>query len=181
MVDKKTNRGLELIRFLICGAAAALTDYLFCQLIVLLLHNHLSEVWTTIISTAIGFVFGVIVNYLISTFWVYQNVDKDVKTKSKTFIMWFVLLSLAAMLLSIGAMLLCNLVVVSAWGNENSIVNLSVMELIKEHGFGFLSKFIFWAYFISFCVKTIVGLVFNYFTRKYILYKEPKEKIEEKE
>lgn len=175
MVDKKKNRGLELVRFLICGVAAALTDYLVCQLMVLALHNVLSEVWTTIISTAIGFIFGVAVNYLISTFWVYQNVDKDVNTKSKKFIMWFVILSLAAMLLSVGAMLLCNLVVVSAWGQENNIVNLSVMELIKEYGINFLKISVFWAYFVSFCIKTIVGLVFNYFTRKYILYKEPKE------
>ena len=178
MVDKKTSRGYELIRFLICGIAAALTDYLVSQLMVLLLHNHLPEILVTIISTAIGFIFGVVVNYLISTFWVYQNVDKNVKTKSKLFITLFVLLSLAAMLLSIGAMLLCNLVVVSAWGAENSIVNLSVMELIKENGIKFLGTFIFWAYFISFCIKTLVGLVFNYFTRKYILYKEPKQEKE---
>ncbi len=181
MVDKKKSKGLELVRFLICGVAAALTDYLFCQLMVLLIHNHMSEIWVTILSTAVGFVFGVIVNYLISTFWVYQNVDKNVKTKSKLFITLFVVLSLCAMLLSIGAMLLCNLVVVSAWGPENSIVDLSVMELIKENGIGFLATFIFWAYFISFCIKTLVGLVFNYFTRKYILYKEPKQKEEEKE
>lgn len=178
MVDKKTSRGYELIRFLICGVAAALTDYLVSQLMVLLLHNHLPEIWVTIISTAIGFIFGVVVNYLISTFWVYQNVDKNVKTKSKLFITLFVLLSLAAMLLSIGAMLLCNLVVVSVWGAENSIVNLSVMELIKENGIKFLGTFIFWAYFISFCIKTLVGLVFNYFTRKHILYKEPKQEKE---
>ncbi len=181
MVDKKKSKGLELVRFLICGVAAALTDYLFCQLMVLLTHNHMSEIWVTILSTAVGFVFGVIVNYLISTFWVYQNVDKNVKTKSKLFITLFVVLSLCAMLLSIGAMLLCNLVVVSAWGAENSIVDLSVMELIKENGIGFLATFIFWAYFISFCIKTLVGLVFNYFTRKHILYKEPKQKEEEKE
>lgn len=181
MTDKKTSRGWELIRFLICGVAAALTDYLFCQLIVLLLHKHLSEIWVTIISTAVGFIFGVIVNYLISTFWVYQNVDKDVKTKSKLFITLFFVLSLCAMLLSIGAMLLCNLVVTSVWGAENSIVNLSVMELIKVNGIRFLGTFIFWAYFISFCIKTLVGLVFNYFTRKYILYKEPKKKEEVEE
>ena len=181
MIDKKKSKGLELVRFLICGVAAALTDYLFCQLMVLLIHNHMSEIWVTILSTAVGFVFGVVVNYLISTFWVYQNVDKNVKTKSKLFITLFVVLSLCAMLLSIGAMLLCNLVVVSAWGQENSIVDLSVMELIKENGIGFLGTFIFWAYFISFCIKTLVGLVFNYFTRKYILYKEPKQKEEEKE
>ena len=179
MVGKKTNRGLELVRFLICGVAAALTDYLFAQLTVFLLHNVLNEIWTTIISTAVGFAFGVAVNYLISTFWVYQNVDENIKTKSKRFILWFVLLSLAAMLLSIGAMLLCNLVAVSIGGPENSIVNLSVMELINEYGFGFLKQSIFWAYFLSFCIKTIVGLVFNYFTRKYILYKEPKQKEKE--
>jgi len=175
MSDRKTSRTWELFRFLVCGVAAALTDYLFCQLVVLLLHNHLSEIWVTIISTAIGFIFGVVVNYLISTFWVYQNVDKDVKTKSKMFIALFIVLSLCAMLLSIGAMLLCNLVIVSAWGNEYNIVNLSVMELIKEHGIKFLGQGLFWAYFISFCIKTLVGLVFNYFTRKYILYKEPKQ------
>ncbi len=174
MIDKKTNRGLELVRFLICGVAAALTDYLFSQLIVLLLHNAIPKVWVTVISTAVGFIFGVIVNYLISTFWVYQNVDKSIQTKSKRFIMWFVILSLAAILLSVGSMLLCNLVIVSAWGEEANIVNLSVMELIKENGIGFLKIAVFWAYFVSFCIKTLVGLVFNYFTRKYILYKEPK-------
>lgn len=175
MVDKKKNKGLELVRFLICGVAAALTDYLVCQLMVLAFHNSISKTWVTIISTAVGFIFGVAVNYLISTFWVYQNVDKSINTKSKTFIAWFVILSLAAMLLSVGAMLLCNLVVVSIWGEESNIVNLSVMELIKENGIYFLKNLVFWAYFVSFFIKTIVGLVFNYFTRKYILYKEPKE------
>jgi len=176
MVDKKSNRLLELIRFLICGVVAALTDYLFSQLMVLALHNALPNIWVTILSTAVGFIFGVVVNYLISTFWVYQNVDRNINTKSKMFITWFVILSLIAMLLSIGAMLLSNLVVVSIWGESNNIVNLSVMELISENGIAFLTTFIFWAYFFSFCIKTIVGLVFNYFTRKYILYKEPKEK-----
>ena len=178
MIDKKKNRGLELIRFLICGVAAALTDYLVSQLMVLALHNVLEKVWVTVISTAIGFIFGVAVNYLISTFWVYQNVDKSIQTKSKRFVMWFVILSLAAMLLSVGAMLLCNLVVVSTWGEESNIVNLSVMELINENGINFLKIPVFWAYFVSFCIKTLVGLVFNYFTRKYILYKEPKEEQE---
>lgn len=174
MVDKKKNRGIELVRFLICGLASALTDYLFCQLMILVLPESIGFVWITIISTAIGFIFGVTVNYLISTFWVYQNVDQSINTKSKRFIVLFVLLSLCALLLSVGTMLLCGLVVKSAWGFE--IVEFSLMELIKTNGIGFLGLGIFWAYFVSFCIKTLVGLVFNYFTRKYILYKEPKEK-----
>ena len=173
-MDKKTSTKWELFRFLVCGVAAALTDYLVCQLVITIIGSNLDKTWLTVVSTAIGFVFGVIVNYLLSTYWVYQNVDKNVKTKSKLFITWFVLLSLAAMLLSIGAMLLCDLVIVYGMSMP-SIVELSVMDLIKTYGWGFLGQGIFWAYFISFCIKTIVGLVFNYFTRKYILYKAPKQ------
>lgn len=173
-MDKKTSKSWELLRFLICGVAAALTDYLFCQLTIFIFGRWIGGNWLTVLSTAVGFIFGVAVNYLISTFWVYQNVDKNVKTKSKLFIFLFVILSLAAMLLSIGAMLLCDLVVVRGL-QMPSIVDMSLMELIKDKGWGFLSQGIFWAYFISFCIKTLVGLVFNYFTRKYILYKEPKK------
>ena len=173
----KNDRRKELVRFLICGIAAALTDYLFCQLVILIFNSaniSIPWIWLTVISTAIGFIFGVLVNYLLSTYWVYQNVDKNVNTKSTRFIILFVLLSLAAMGLSIGAMLLCDVVIVNGLSMA-SIVELSVMDLIKGYGWGFLAQGIFWAYFISFCIKTLVGLVFNYFTRKYILYKAPKE------
>ena len=176
-MDRKKSKKWELIRFLICGVAAALTDYLACQVMIMIIGSNMDKTWLTIVSTAVGFIFGVIVNYLLSTYWVYQNVDKNVNTKSKLFITLFVLLSLAAMGLSIGAMLLCDVVVVHGIGMA-SIVELSVMDLIKAHGFGFLAQGIFWAYFISFCIKTLVGLVFNYFTRKYILYKAPKEENE---
>ena len=40
------------------------------------------------------------------------------------------------------------------------------MTLMKENGIGFIANVNFWTYFISFVLKTIVGLVFNYFTRK---------------
>ena len=173
-MDKKTSKSWELLRFLVCGVAAALTDYLFCQLTIFIFGRWFGGNWLTVLSTAIGFIFGVAVNYLISTFWVYQNVDQSIKTKSKKFIYRFVVLSLCAMLLSIGAMLLCDLVVVHGL-HLASIVDMSLMELIKENGWAFLSQGIFWAYFVSFCIKTLVGLVFNYFTRKYILYKEPKK------
>ena len=171
-VDKKKSRGLELIRFLICGLAAALSDYLAAQLMVLLMRN-VNEVVVTIVSTMVGFIVGVIVNYLISTYWVYQNVDKNIQTKSKRFIALFVLFSFIALLLSVGTMLLCDLVVTKGMGLD-SIVRLSILTLISEHGIGFLAQQIFWTYFVSFSLKTLVGLVWNYFTRKYWLYKEPK-------
>ena len=174
----KNDRRKELVRFLICGIAAALTDYLFCQLVILIFNSaniSIPWIWLTVISTAIGFIFGVLVNYLLSTYWVYQNVDKSIQTKSVKFITLFVIFSLIAMLLSIATMLLCNLVIMEGL-HQASIMDVSLMNLIKEYGMSFLAQVSFWTYFISFCLKTIVGLVFNYFTRKYILYKEPKEK-----
>lgn len=171
-VDRSKSKWWELFRFLVCGVAAALSDYLAAQLIVLAMPG-VNQVVVTIVSTLVGFIVGVVVNYFISTYWVYQNVDKEVKTKSKRFITWFVILSLIAMLLSIGTMLLCDLVVTKAM-QLDSIVEVSIISLIKNYGISFLSQVNFWSYFVSFVLKTLVGLVWNYFTRKYFLYKEPK-------
>ena len=172
-VDRSKSKWWELFRFLVCGIAAALSDYLAAQLIVLIMPG-VNNIVVTIVSTMIGFLVGVAVNYLISTYWVYQNVDKSVQTKSKIFIFWFVVLSFIAMLLSIGTMLLCDLVVTKGMGLD-SIVQMSIISLIKDNGISFLKQANFWSYFISFVLKTLVGLVWNYFTRKYILYKAPKE------
>ena len=82
-------------------------------------------------------------------------------------------------MVSVGVMLLCNLICESAF--SLNIVDVSIMQLIGEHGFLFLAQGIFWAYFISFCFKTLAGLIFNYITRKLILYKAPKATEESKD
>lgn len=174
--NHKTSKWWELFRFLVCGIVAALFDYLTCQLIVMACGNALGSFWTIALSTMAGFIVGVVTNYIISVLWVYQNVDKSINKKSKKFIALFVLFSFIGMLLSIGTMYLCELVCVSIWGQDASIINTQLISLIKQYGIGFLAQASFWRYFIAFCLKTIVGLVFNYFTRKYILFKEPKVK-----
>lgn len=173
--NHKTSKWWELFRFLVCGIVAALFDYLTCQLIVMVCGNSLNHFLTIALSTMAGFIVGVITNYFISIFWVYQNVDESINQKSKKFIALFVLFSFIGMLLSIGTMYLCELTCVQAWGQEASIIDTQLIALIKEYRIGFLAQPAFWRYFIAFCLKTIVGLVFNYFTRKYILFKEPKK------
>lgn len=172
--EKKRNIWLELLRFAITGAVAALFDYLVCQLIILAFGGtNLHEAIITTLSTAGGFVIGVTINYFLSTFWVYQNVEDNAKSKTPKFILYFVLLSIGGLIVSIIAMLLCDLVVKASFGY--SISDTSLMELIKKDGINFLKQGIFWSYFISFCIKTLAGLVFNYLTRKFILYKAPKQ------
>lgn len=169
----KHYRLKEFLRFIVCGLASAICDYLLAQLVIFLIGNKMSHGWLIVFSTACGFVIGVIVNYLISTYWVYQNVDKDIKTKSIKFILLFFLFSLIALALSIATMLICDLVVTKVIKLE-SIVELSFVSLIKRYGVNFLTQSIFWAYALSFVLKTLVGLVWNYFTRRFILYREPK-------
>lgn len=173
-MDKKKSIFWELVRFAITGVACSLLDYLVCQLIILAFSVTNAWSWVVnVVSTMFGFSFGVVLNYFLSTFWVYQNVDKKTNTKTSKFIVSFVALSVGGLLVSIGAMLLCNVVCVNAFSID--IVSISVMDLIKEFGFGFLAQGVFWAYFASFCIKTIVGLLFNYLTRKFILYRAPKK------
>lgn len=172
--QKRKNIWLELLRFIVCGIAAALTDILIAQLVISAFGNSpIHKNVVIAISTAAGFAVSVIVNYLISTFWVYQNVEDKNKTKTPQFITIFIILSLIAMFISIGTMLLCNVFSEAAF-NIN-VADESFIGLIGNLGWGFLSSAIFWAYAISFIIKTLVGLIFNYFTRKYILYKAPKE------
>ena len=168
--EKKISTGNEVVRFIITGAACALLDFLTSYGVLALLNKAgLQGFWATAISTTCGFIVGVILNYILSTFWVFKNVSEETNTKSVKFIIFFVLLSACAWGLSVGTMELCSLVCRNAWGiniDENTDVIIK-----KVFTFTFWDDVTFWAYFISFCLRTLVGLVWNYFTRKYILYK----------
>lgn len=167
---KKLSNKRELVRFIITGVACALLDFLVSYGSLALLNKMgLTGIPATAISTTLGFILGVIANYLLSTYWVFVNVTDKAKTKTPKFIFYFVLLSAVAWGLSVGTMELCALVCRSAWGIDiSSGTDGMISRLIT---FQFWGDVVFWAYFVSFCLRTIVGLVWNYFTRKYILYK----------
>ena len=168
--QKKISRKRELVRFIITGVACALLDFLVSYASLALLKKvGIVGFGATAISTTLGFIIGVVANYLLSTFWVFVNVTDKAKTKTAKFIIFFVLLSAVAWGLSVGTMELCSLVCLNAWGiNIGMGTEGMIMELIT---FQFWGDEKFWAFFVSFCIRTIVGLVWNYFTRKYILYK----------
>src|SRR5574344_2347496 len=81
---KKKKIGGELLRFLISGVVCTLIDYL-CQVGILNIPGV--KGWPTAASLAlaytVGYVIGSIVNFLLSTYWVFQNVDKSADTKSQ--------------------------------------------------------------------------------------------------
>lgn len=168
--EKKISRGKELFRFIVTGLACALVDFLVSYFVLALLNKlGLSGFWATAISTTFGFLFGVILNYILSTYWVFKNVKDKAKTKTFKFILAFVILSAVAWGLSVGTQSLCALVCKNAW---NIVIDGGMDELLKKIiTFNFWGDVVFWAFFGAFCLRTLVGLVWNYFTRKYILYK----------
>lgn len=166
----KISTKKEVLRFIITGLACALLDFLVSYGVLALLNvAHIYGFLATAISTTVGFIFGVTANYFLSTYWVFKNVSETTNTKSFKFVLAFVLLSACAWGLSVGTMELCTLVCREAWQiNIDQGADVIIKKIIT---FTFWGDKTFWAYFVSFCLRTIVGLVWNYFTRKKFLYK----------
>ena len=59
-----------------------------------------------------------------------------------------------------------------------NINDANIQYLLK---FTFWGDALFWLFFLAFFLKTLVGLIWNYFTRKYILYKRKVKKGQEEE
>ena len=169
-MDKKDNLW-ELVKFLITGVVCAIADFLTTSLF-LKICVGLPLTAQSAIALLAGFIVGVTLNYILSTFWVFKGKQDRSVTKSTRFIILFVVFSAIAYGLSYGTYELCRLIFNNAWAIN---INEATINYILQ--FTFWSDALFWLYFLAFFLKTLVGLIWNYFTRKYILYKrkEPKE------
>lgn len=169
--NEKASNGRELVRFLITGIGCAIVDLLTQSLFLMILANQNTFV-KEFFSVLAGFVVGVILNYILSTFWVFKGKQDRNVTKSPLFITLFVVFSAIAFGLSYGTYALCSYVSTTAWAlniNEAGKIN----NILK---FQFWGDAAFWLYALAVVLKTLVGLVWNYLTRKFILYRR-KEKM----
>jgi putative flippase GtrA len=164
------NIWLELIRFGVVGVVATLVDY-FCQIGVLSIPgvNNWPGSWNLVFAYSVGFMVSTVVNYFLSLIWVFQNVDEKKEKDAKSQKGWwiFVLLGVGGFFLGLGLQQLGNLICLRAWSIQIADVKLS--NLTQQ------GTSVFWAFTIVFVLKTCVTLVYNYLTRKLILFKAPKE------
>ena len=171
---KKDGNTWELIKFLITGVVCAAADFLTTALF-LKIFEWLSIEWLkSAIALLAGFLVGVTLNYILSTFWVFKGKQDRNVTKSTRFIILFVIFSAIAYGLSYGTYESCRFVFNSAWA-----ININEATISYIFQFTFWGDALFWLYFLAFFLKTLVGLIWNYFTRKYILYKRKEEKVEQ--
>jgi len=179
-----TNRKAEVFRFVITGLIAAITSLLTDTLVVFIFSKFMDpeSLGLRAIATIISFIFGVLVNYILSTRWVFQNVDKKEQEKHKgTIGVMFVVLSAVGLALSTGVMIglkqlwLATLNInIDTWWDISPLPEGFFPKLgawIK----GIISSGTFWLYALSFVLNTLVGLIWNYFSRKKWLFKEPKK------
>ena len=173
---KKDNSNLwELIKFLITGVVCAAADFLTTSLF-LKICNGLPSTVQSAISLLAGFIVGVTLNYILSTYWVFKGKQDKSVTKSIKFIVLFVVFSIIAYGLSYGTYELCRVIF-----SNTASVNINDANISYILKFTFWGDAMFWLFFLAFFLKTLVGLIWNYFTRKYILYKRKPEQIPEED
>lgn len=190
---KRTSKGSEVFRFIVVGIICSAIDFLIQYAFGRLFANNLALLgkqgdvtgWGSYVSTAIGvsigFIVSMIVNFILSRCWVFQNVEKGKNYNTPKYFVTYALLAFGGLLLGIGIQCLCVYICNALWNFQITLdpYGVSMGELIVRL---FSAPAIRdWAFIIVFCIKTLIVLFYNYFTRKKLIFKEPKPVIEKAE
>lgn len=136
----------EIFRFAIVGLVAAVFDFLTCYLVQFFAFAGNQAVYVTILATACGFLIGVVINYLMSTFMVYKNAKTKTSRTGKGMLTFF-LLSAVGLLIGIG---------IQAFLYDYLFLVVGILYL---------------SYPVDFVIRTLIVMVYNYITRKVFIYK----------
>jgi putative flippase GtrA len=136
----------EIFRFAIVGLVAAIFDFATCFIFQFIIFNGSTAFYVTGIATGMGFVIGVTINYLMSTYMVYKAAKSNF-SKSAKGIITFLVLSILGLLIGVG------------------IQYVLYDFLFINIGVSFLT------YPVDFVIRTLVVMVYNYITRKLFIYR----------
>lgn len=160
ITNKKNQK--EILRFVIVGVICTLIDFAVSSLVQYVIYKsdetfqllNITFTKNILVAAISGFTLSVIANYLLSIFLVFKDVEQPKKSQSAKGFILFVVLSTIGFLINYGIKELGNLIIP-----------------FDGHFFWFM---------VVFGVATLVVLIYNYITRKLILFKPPKsENIEE--
>ena len=136
----------EIFRFGIVGLVAAVFDFLTVFAFRFGVFGSGTDWYVTLISTTCGFIVGVTINYLMSTYMVYKA-SKSNLAKTAKGVIFFVVLSAIGLGIGIGLEYLLY---------DFFFLNLGIGIFI---------------YPVVFVVRTLVVMVYNYLSRKLLIYK----------
>ncbi len=125
--ENKYPRFAEIIRFLIVGLIATAVDMLIMSVIMYLPNRSLypsylsvfklkgvAPIWLTVLATGVGFIVGLVINYVMSLWFVYTGNNKNAKTK-KGAILFAFLSSIGLAIQTFGMWLCCEVFNINEW------------------------------------------------------------------
>ena len=157
-IEEKYPNLYEIFKFLIVGGLATIIDMLSMALVLYLYdpklynHNFLNTVigdvspnnLIAVIGTGIGFILGLVFNYIFSIVFVFNKTNTDFAKTKTGFVIFTLLSSIGFLIHTVGMAIGYGLLNINEW-------------IIK-------------------IILTLVVLVFNYITRKKIIFKNKAEK-----
>ncbi|MBQ9124939.1 MAG: GtrA family protein [Acholeplasmatales bacterium] len=150
MKQSKSEIIREIIRFLIVGGIATIVDYIVFYTFNLVILKNVDITLNLFISTTLGFLAGLLVNWFLQKF-VYKYIDES-QTKSKKVFMKFVVVSVIGL----------------------GITQLGILlaePIYNTYYWTIIITFDFWKLFMK-CLMTCIVLVFNYVCRKLFVFKK---------
>ena len=154
MKQSKKDILFEIIRFLIVGGLATLADYIVFYLFNQHILINLNDRVNTFISTTLGFLTGLFINWFLSKF-VYKNINSTL-LKEKIVFIKYVILSVFGYFLTALVMTLTTPI------HNNLIINIIGIDVAVYK----------WLFKI---LMTLIVLVINYLGRKFIVFKDKNE------
>lgn len=163
----------ELLRFLVVGLYGTLIDFV-CEVWITSMANGLissvkeSAILAFLVQfliSVIGFLIGTPATWSLSSVWAFRDSEKAEENKSAKGALRFTLWAFAALLG--GAIIqFLGYMICYKWSGWNiNILDISFSTLFSS------SINVFWCYTVVFVAKTAFTTIFNYLTRKFIIYK----------
>ncbi|MBQ7913378.1 MAG: GtrA family protein [Clostridia bacterium] len=154
---KQTKKELfwEVFRFLLVGGLATVADYLVATLFyaVLLSPQRIGQTWALIISTALGFGVGLVINWFLSLIFVFKAIrDKKQASSKKSFLIYLIICVI---------------------GLAISILGMQLVKIIPAFPLFGVAEFLGspWKWWLMKAVMTLIVLVWNYIGRKLFVFK----------
>lgn len=145
---------LEIFRFLLVGGVATLADYLVFWIFDALVFPESWGTLALVLSTALGFCVGLIVNWVLSVSFVFRETEEKISVRSKKPFLTFALIGLFGLLITeLGVVLL-------VWAFPSFTL------------FGATALFgTAWEKWLAKAIMTCLVLVWNYLGRKIFIFR----------
>lgn len=155
--NRQTKRELfwEIFRFLLVGGLATVVDYVVSALFhgLVLPPKLIGETWSLIVSTALGFSAGLLVNWFLSLAFVFKAIrDKKQASSKKSFLVYCVICLI---------------------GLAISLLGMQLVQVLPNFPLFGVTDFLGspWKWWLMKVTLTLIVLVWNYVGRKLFVFK----------